>query len=134
MVKIVDVNSCDEAYGTTLVQYESDGVVGYEFTDVPEEKIEKYIGQEIDVPVKELVLWSDLSEILLDIITTNCFDMHFVEKDDEEWTEELADKVYEEVCKFGLKTITRGEDDAYLTVYAGTMCEINWFGHRFFGK
>ena len=133
MIRIADVNACDEAYGASLVLYEADGVVGYEFTDVSEEKIEKYIGQEIDVPVKKLVPWHDLSERLLDIITVNSFDMHFVEKDDEEWTEELADEVYEEVCKFGLEAITRGEDDAYLTVYAGAMCEINWFGHNVFG-
>lgn len=126
-IKIISKEECwDKDYGEHIVQYRDGDVISFAFSDkdtaVPECDTSKF------------PLWSDLSEELRAEILESPFDMHFIEKDDEDWTEEKADRIYAEAIKHSLEgVITRGEDDAYLTIYAGAMGCINWNGHYEYG-
>lgn len=140
-VKILSTDKCDEAYGKTLVQYQAGDVVSFIFSDVNllddpqgEEKILKQIKQEIS-GIDKLPLWLDLSDDLRDIVMESEFDMLFIEYHDEDWSDDKADRIYEEAenLSFG-STIARGEDDCYLTVYAGAMGKVNWAGHPYIGE
>lgn len=126
-IKIISTEGCwDKDYGEHIVQYQKGDVVSFAFSDNAE--------RVPDIDTSMFPLWSDLSEELRNEILEIPFDMHFVEKNDDEWNKEKADKLYAEAVKHSLDgVITRGEDDSYLTIYAGAMGQINWKGHYEYG-
>ena len=139
-IKLVSIEEChDEAYGASIVQYQAGNVISFAFSNLSTEEIKgspsKVIAEleEGNKRIGEQPHWSALSPKLLEVVLANSFDMYFVEYEDEGWSEEIADEVFDEACKYELG-ITRGEDDCLLTVYAGTMGDINWHGHPEFGE
>lgn len=139
-VEIISVEECgDEAYGASLVQYSlGENHVSFAFCDVDVSGKDydlNVIREEVFAQIEDKArqpLWSELSKTLLDEILDSPFDMHFVEYSDDDWTDEKADEIWEEADKHSL-CVTRGEDDDYLTFYAGVMNEINWSGHPYYG-
>lgn len=80
-------------------------------------------------------IWTQLSDTLKSEIIQSEFDMCFIEYDAESWTDEKAEKVFNEAVQLGLDScITKDEDDCYLTFYAGAMCNVNWQEHEKFGN
>lgn len=139
-VEIISVEECgDEAYGASLVQYSlGENHVSFAFCDVDVSGNDydlNVIKEEIFAQIEEnekQPLWSDLSETLVKEILDSPFDMHFVEYDDEDWSEEKAEQVWKEADEHSI-AVTCGEDGCYLTFYAGAMSCINWNGHPYYG-
>lgn len=138
--RLLSVEEClDEDYGVSIVQYQVGEMISFAFSNFSPEEIKNapYIMQnelqEKNKRVGEQPHWASLSPKLLEAVLANPFDMHFVEYDADGWSDKAADDVWEEACKYDLG-ITRGEDDCFLTVYAGTMGDIDWRGHPEFGK
>ena len=78
-------------------------------------------------------LWSDLSKKLLDEIVESSFDMRFIEKDDEDWTQATANAILYEADNMNLSDVVTEGEDCYITIYAAAMCCVNWAGHSVFG-
>lgn len=139
-IKLLSIEECfDEAYGASIIQYQVGDVISFAFSKFTTEEIKSSpsvvlaeLWSENNRP-GERPLWSALSPKLLDAVLENPFDMHFVEYDDEGWSEKSADEVWDEASKYELG-ITRGEDNCLLTIYAGTMCDIDWNGHPLYGE
>lgn len=140
-VKILSFEECmDASYGNTVVQFQVGDVISFAFSGVDfrmavkdpgllMEDIKRHDNFDAKRP-----LWSELSEDLRKVVLDNPFDMQFFEFDDPDWNADKADGIWEEACRLGLEGIvTRGEDDCYMTVYAGTMGSINWNGHEEYG-
>lgn len=139
-VKILSCEECpDPAYGKYIVQYQ----VGTDFISFMfsrASKVDKCI-ESVKEEIAEnllqnapLPLWSVLSKELLDEIVESSFDMHFIEKDSENWTQATADAILYEAETFGLSDVVTAGEDCYITIYAAAMCSVNWFGHATYGK
>ncbi|MGN0672914.1 MAG: hypothetical protein ACI4KJ_00545, partial [Anaerovoracaceae bacterium] len=136
-IKIMSTSKCDEAYGKMMVQYQAGDVTSFAYTDIdlswtPEK--EDQVKEQIRAGMSkyEMPSWKDLSEDLIETILDADMDMRFIEYEDEDWSDEKADKIYVEACKHSLDgAITRGEDECYLTIYPGVMQEINWADHPY---
>ena len=99
-------------------------------TEVLLTEIEEELSKQDAIPS-----WTVLSDRLLEVILENPFDMHFVDRDEDGWTDDACDKLFEEINNLGIYgVVTVGEDDALVTVYAGAMCSINWSGHPLYGQ
>lgn len=138
-IKLLSIEECcDEDYGASIIQYRVGDVISFAFSNLSTKEIKSAPSKAIAVlkdgnkRIGEQPLWSTLSTKLLEAVLVNSFDMHFVEYEDEGWSEKIADEVFDEACKYDLG-ITRGEDDCLLTVYAGVMGDIDWRGHPEFG-
>ena len=79
-------------------------------------------------------LWSDLSKKLLDEIVESSFDMRFIEKDSEDWTQATANAILFEAENLGLSDVITEGEDCYITIFAAAMCCVNWFEHSTYGK
>lgn len=141
-IQILSVQECtDEAYGSTLVQYRLGDTVSFCFSDIPFSEAlfepDRLIAEMVEQSLSrtEIPCWASLSNRLLEVVLENPFDMHFVEYDDDGWTKDICDKLFEEINNLDLYgSVTVGEDDALVTVYAGAMGSIDWKGHPFYGK
>lgn len=129
---------CDPDYGDAIVQYQiADAVLSYSFVEgkeyndhsIQECFINGFLREQHDYP-----LWTDIPEKLLAEIVKVPFDMHFIEYDDEDYTEELANELLLEAENHGLSNVVTQEDDCYLTIFAGAMCNVNWIGHEKYGN
>ena len=138
-VKILSCEKCpDSEYGKYLVQYQvGTDFISFMFSNAStldqciesvKEKIIENLLQNAPLP-----LWFDLSEKLLDEIVESSFDMHFIEKDDEDWTQATADAILYEAKNLGLSDVVTAGDDCYITIFAAAMCSVNWFGHTTYG-
>lgn len=139
---ILSVENChDEDYGQSIVQFGNKvGFISFAFTSLDANTV---LSQP-DLALAEIVndrnllfapSWSELSAEMLSLIRESGFDMYFVEFGDHEWTEDMADKIWEESVAHGLNSVvTAGEDGALITVYAGAMGSVNWNNHPQYGK
>ena len=135
--------SHDKEYGNSLIQYQKgDAYVSFMFSDLDVTKKDLSIDELVNAVRDNLSeasagpLWSALPEELLVEIILSDFDMRFIEYDDEDWNEELADKLFNEAVKLGIdnSVLSFQEDDCWLTFYAGAIGEVNWYGHYDFGR
>lgn len=131
----------DGRYGASLVQFGNrEGLVSFAFSnaDVQEAKVrtEVVLAEIIQkTAALKMPLWSDLSETMLELIKDSAFDMHFVEFEDEDWTKEKADTLWEESVSKGLDSVVRTmEDQCFVTVYAGAIGSVNWLDHPEYSK
>lgn len=139
---IMSIEECQDAdYGESLVQYgNNNGFVAFAFSTIPLQKAmeqPELVLNEIlnNNNISKAPAWTELSKSMLDLITDSLFDMSFIEKDDEDWTKEMADQIWDESVSKGLASVVRTlEDDCFVTVYAGAMNSVNWAGHPEFGK
>lgn len=139
-VKILSFEEClDLAYGKSIVQYQ----VGAEFVSFMFSKssnVDKCIESVKEEIIENLLqnapmpLWSDLSKKLLDEIVESSFDMRFIEKDSEDWTQATANAILFEAENLGLSDVITEGEDCYITIFAAAMCCVNWFEHSTYGK
>lgn len=141
-INILSVEEChDEDYGASIIQYKANnGDVSFVFSSLTVEEIlarPEAVSAEIEQKkgTQPLPLWSDLSDRMLELITDSSFDMFFIDNDDENWTEEMADAIWDESISHGLNSVvTAGEDGGLITVYAGAIGSVNWAGHPVLGS
>lgn len=139
-VKILSFEeSPDPTYGKSIVQYQ----VGAEFVSFmfsEYSRVDKYsesVKEEIIgnfLQNASMPLWSDLSKKLLDEIVESSFDMHFIEKDSEDWNQATANAILFEAENLGLSDVITEGEDCYITIFAAAMCCVNWFEHSTYGK
>lgn len=139
---VISIEACmDDVYGASIVQYcREEGLVAFAFSSVgvheaisrPELVLAEIIRNKSS---SEPPAWTELSESMLDLIVDSGFDMHFIEYDDDFWTETKANKIWDESVDKGLDGVVRtGEDGCLITVYAGAMGSVNWANHSMYGK
>ena len=137
-IEILSYEECpDLEYGKYIIQYQIGTEVAFMFSrrnSLGEnfENAKKDIAEHFleDAP---LPLWSDLSRKLLDEIVESSFDMRFIEKDDEDWTQATANAILYEADNMNLSDVVTEGEDCYITIYAAAMCCVNWAGHSVFG-
>lgn len=137
-IKILSYEECpDPEYGKYIIQYQIGTEVAFMFSrrnSLGEnfENAKKDIAEHFleDAP---LPLWSDLSRKLLDEIVESSFDMRFIEKDDEDWSQTKANAILYEADNMNLSDVVTEGEDCYITIYAAAMCCVNWAGHSVFG-
>lgn len=145
-IKILSYGECpDPEYGKYIIQYQIGTEVAFMFSrrNYPLSLSWKSLGENFEHVKKDIAehfleaapmpLWSNLSKKLLDEIVESSFDMRFIEKDSENWTQATADAILYEAETFGLSDVVTAGEDCYITIYAAAMCCVNWAGHSVFG-
>lgn len=138
-------SSTDQEYGKSIVKYSipKKNFVSYIFSKQDPNnfvigKAEKEIKEHIksEGGITSFPVWSEMSDTLRNLVDESCFDMKFVELDDEDWTLTEAEKILAETQKWKAldSVITPGnDDDCYLIIYAGAVCCVNWYDHKLWG-
>lgn len=142
-IKILSVEVCDDRdYGKSIVKYAiGDNFISYIFSD---EDVNDYSETSIIEEIKQHLiehngienfpLWTDLSKTLLDEIIESCWDMRFIEYDDEDWDEFKSNKIIEESLQWcSLDNVVEYGEDNYITIFAGAMNCVNWYGNEVYG-
>ena len=142
-IKILNVEECgDYDYGLSVVKYSiGNDFVSYIFSEQPHDEYEEEsILSEIISHIEEnkgigsYPKWSDLSPTLLYLVEDSCWDMKFVDYDNEDWNETKANEILVEAGQYTSldNVIEPGDaDGAYITVFADAMNSVNWYGHPY---
>lgn len=143
-IKILSVEEpYDTDFGASVIQYKLGDVISFAFSDMEEKDVlanPEWAAKDVEINLAMdnqtgWIKWSDLSDNYIDAITRNPFEMCFIEHDDDKWTEEMSDTLWDEIDRLGgSNTIECGGEDCLVTVYAGAMGDINWNGHEYYGK
>lgn len=140
-LSLISAEECwDSDYGISIVQYSrGNGSVYFAFSNLlPNDVLFRptlFLSELNELNESDkLPLWSDLSPKMLDLVMESSFDMLFIEHDDDSWSEDLAEEIWDESLAKGLDSVVTLGDDCYLTVYAGAICSVNWNGHPVLGK
>lgn len=133
----------DNDFGASVIQYKLGDVISFAFSDMEEKDVlanPGWAAKDVEINLaldkkEEWIKWSDLSDNYINAITTNPFEMCFIENDDDKWTEEMSDELWDEIVGLGgSNTVECGTNDCLVTVFAGAMGDINWAGHEHYGK
>lgn len=132
-------DSTDADYGNSIVRYTLPDMNFESYIFSKQDAIDhddNIIKQEIMDQISEngginaYPLWSDMSDTLWELIADSEFDMRFAEYDDEEWNGERAEKIIKEAAKWqSLNKVVEYGEDSYITIFAGAMCCVNWYGY-----
>ena len=138
-IKIISVEeTTDYEYGKSIVRFtiSKKNFTSYifsnqQYNDYSEEIIKQEILDFIKLShgIESYPLWSELSEVLRELIMDSSFDMRFVEYDEEEWSEEKAQEILNEAGKWrSFENVIEQGEDCYITIFASAMCCVNWYG------
>lgn len=137
-IKIISVEeTTDYEYGKSIVKYSISGknFISYifssqQYNDYDENIVKQEILDfiELNHGLESYPSWSELSEILRNLIMDSAFDMRFVEYDEEEWNEEKAQEILNEADKWhSFENVIEQGEDCYITIFASAMCCVNWY-------
>lgn len=137
-IKIISVEeTTDYEYGKSIVRFtiSKKSFASYIFSnqrynDYDETIIKQEIIDfiELNQGIESYPSWSELSEVLRELIMDSAFDMKFVEYDEEEWSEEKAQEILDEAGRWrSFENVIEQGEDCYITIYASAMCCVNWY-------